>query len=77
MRAPLVTECMHARSRAWLAAAGCQPLAGAEMPPRNRALGDGGAGQVHGQASVRLEPLASGRDATGPRGGRGKSLAQP
>ena len=25
-----------------------------EMPPRNRALGDGGAGQVHGQASVRL-----------------------
>ena len=46
-----------------------------EMPPRNRALGDGGAGQVHGQASVRLEPLASGRDATGPRGARGKSLA--
>ena len=46
-----------------------------EMPPRNRALGDGGAGQVHGQASVRLEPLASGRDAAAPRGARGKSLS--
>ncbi len=33
-----------------------------EMAPGNRALGDGGAGQVHGQASVRLEPLASERD---------------
>ena len=48
-----------------------------EMPPRNHALGDGGAGQVHGQALVRLEPLASGRDATGPRGAHGKSPAQP
>ena len=48
-----------------------------EMAPGNRALGDGGAGQVHGQALVRLEPLASGRDATGPRGAHGKSPAQP
>ena len=47
-----------------------------EMPSRHRALGDGGAGQVHGPASVRLEPpLASGRDATGPRGARGESLS--
>ena len=37
-----------------------------EMASRNRALGDGGAGQVHGPAWVRLEPLASGRDAAAP-----------
>ena len=35
MRAPLLTESMHARSRAgWLAAAGCQPLAGACQRPQ-------------------------------------------
>ena len=39
-----------------------------EMASRNRALGDGGAGQVHGPAWVRLEPLASGRDAAAPGG---------
>ena len=37
-----------------------------EMASRNRALGNGGAGQVHGPAWVRLEPLASGRDAAAP-----------
>ena len=46
-----------------------------ETASRNRALGDGGAGQVHGPAWVRLEPLASGRDAAAPGGARGESLS--
>ena len=52
------------------------PMSRAGRPPGvPRTQSDGGAGQVHGPAWVRLEPLASGRDAAAPGGARGESLS--